>query len=285
MRAVPVTLLVAVVLLAGCGGSPLVGEEGGGTPVATPVPRDQVTSQPPPGILSLQVVNPGALGRAHARAIENESYVLTSNRTVVYENGTLRSRLAFTVAIDADRRFLARASTDGPEAPVFVGTPPVEAVYWSNGTTYVRRLSHDGRTTYTQFDPPDTWVGTWSYWTTSVPFGGRANRPETYYASLFSAVPTRVTGETTLAGTTVFRLENEASRPFSNDTFPGRVDSVHDVSFVALVDGEGLVRSLDLRYAGNVDGDAVRVERTIRYEDVGSTSVRRPAWYERTVSG
>ncbi|HKJ58806.1 MAG TPA: hypothetical protein VKA37_06235 [Halobacteriales archaeon] len=285
MRAVPAALLVASVVLAGCSGFPLVGEEGGSTPVAPPIPEDQVTSQPPPGILSLQVVNPGALGRAHARAIENESYLLTSNRTVVRENGTLRSRLAVTVAIDEERRFLAAASTDGPEAPVFLGTPPVDAVYWSNGTTYARRLSHDGRTTHTQFAPPETWVGTWSYWTTSVPFGGRANRPETYYASLFSAVPTRVTGETTIAGTTVFRLENEADRPFSNDTFPGRVDSVHDVSFVALVDGDGLVRSLDLRYAGTVDGEAVRVNQTIRYEDVGSTTVRRPAWYERAASG
>lgn len=285
MHAVPAAALAVLVLLAGCGGLPFVGEERGSTPVATPAPEDQVTSQPPPGIVSLQVANPAALGRAHARAIENESYVLTSNRTVAYENGTLRSRLAVRVAIDEERRFLATASTDGPEAPVFVGTPPVYAVYWSNGSTYARRLSHDGRTTYTRFDPPDTWVGTWSYWTTSVPFGGRDNRPATFYASLFSAVPTRVTGETTLAGTTVFRLEDEADRPFSDEAFPGRVRSVHDVSFVALVDGDGLVRSLDLRYAGTVDGEAVRVEQTVRYEDVGSTTVQRPEWYERTVSG
>lgn len=285
MRAVPAVALAALVLLAGCGAFPLVGEEGGSTPAPTPVRGDGVTSSPPPGILSLQVVNPGALGRAHAESIENESYVLTSNRTVAAENGTLRSRLALTVAVDGGQGFLAAASTAGPEAPVFLGNPPADAVYWSNGTTYARRLSHDGRTTYTEFPPPDTWVGTRSYWTTSVPFGGRANRPAAFYASLFSAVPTRVTGETTLAGTPVFRLENEADRPFSDATFPGGVESVHDVSFVALVDGDGLVRSLDLRYAGTVDGEAVRVEWTLRYEDVGSTTVRRPAWFDRTVSG
>lgn len=283
MRAGVAALVIAVVV-AGCSGIPWVGDRGGGDPVVTPAPGDQASPSAPPGVLSLQVVNPGELGRAHAGAIENRSYALTSNRTVRHANGTVRSRLAVDVSLDGDRAFRAAVSTAGPDAPVLLGEPPAEAVYWSDGTTYLRRLTRDGETTYTEFDPPSTWVGTWSYWAKTVPFGGRANRPATFYSSLFSAVPASVNGRTTLANTTHFRIVNDRDRPFTDRTFPGRVSSVRDLSLVALVDGDGLVRSLELRYSGTIDGEPVRVRHAVRYTDVGTTSVDRPSWYDRATS-
>lgn len=277
-------MLAVVVVLAGCNGLPLVGDGEGDASGVTPVPGDQVDARPPPGILSERVVGPRELGRAHERAIENRSYVVRSNRTVRYANGTLRSRIAVDVAIDEDRSFLANVSTAGPEAPVLLGTPPARAVYWSDGSTYLRRLTRDGETTYVEFDPPSTWVGTWSYWAKAVPFGGGDNHPETFYASLFSAVPSRVDGRTNRSGTTVFTIVNDNDRPFTDEAFPGGVESIHDLSLVAMVDGNGLVRSLELRYAGTIDGEPVRVRYAIRYANVGSTSVDRPAWYDRATS-
>lgn len=285
MRALPPALLAAALVLAGCGGIPFVGGSDDPTPAATPIPREQLTDPAPPGVSSGRVLSPTTLGRAHARAIENESYVLSAQRTVRYTNGTLRSRLAIELAIDEDRTFLVTVSTAGPEAPVFLGEPPAEATYWSDGTTYLRRLTRDGETTHNAFGPPSTWVGTWSYWAKSVPFGGGGSRPATFYGSLFAAVPVRVAGETTLGDAPVARLEDGDGRPFSDESFPGPVESVDDVSMVALVDGDGLVRSLDLRYRGTVDGEAVRVHRTIRYESVGATSVELPRWYDRAVNG
>ena len=279
-----VAILAAAVVLAGCSGVPFVGGSDEQVPAATPIPQDQVDDPSPPGVSSGRVLSPTALGRAHARAIENESYVLTAERTVRYANGTLHSRLALDLAIEADRTFLVHVSTAGPGAPVFLGRPPAEAAYWSDGTTYLRRLTRDGETTYNAFGPPSTWVGTWSYWANSVPFGGRDNRPSTFYASLFTAVPTEVTGRTTVEDTPVLRIEDRDGRAFSEASFPGGIESVRDLSMVALVDDDGLVRSLDLRYAGNVDGEPVRVHRTVRYESVGSTSVERPSWYDRATN-
>jgi len=276
---------VAVVLalvLAGCGGIVL----GDGEP---PSPETATTNRstmlPPPGVSSLRVLNPSALGRAHARTIENASYVVTSNRTVLDEGGTLRSRLSTRVTVDEAGGFHAIAETAGPEAPVFIGEPPATGTYWSNGTVYLRRLSRDGRTTYTQHDPPDTWVGTRRYWAEAVPFGARHNRPATFYAAVFDAVPTRVVGQSRIDGTPVLRLEGERAGPAAVDDLPDEVVSVRNVTLVALVDRDGLVRVLDLRYTGRLEDQAVRVHWRIRYAAVGTTSVPRPSWYDRAVSG
>lgn len=285
MRALPPLLLAVAFVLAGCGGAPFVGGSDEPVPAATPVPGERLTGPDPPGVESGRVLGPTTLGRAHERVIENRSYLLVSNRTVRRADGTLRSRLAVRLALDEDRSFHVDVSTEGPEAPEFLGRPPAEAAYWSDGSTYLRRLTRDGRTTHVEYDEPGTWVGTWSYWARSVPFGGGNNRPSTFYASLFSAVPTRVVDATSVENVTVVRIEARGEEPFSDETFPGDVESVHDVSLVALVDDDGLVRSLDLRYSGTAEGEPVRVHRTVRYEAVGSTGVERPPWYDLVVDG
>ncbi len=284
MRPGPAVCLAVVVVLAGCSGLPFVGDEGDDTAAATAISDGQVAAQAPPGVLSRQVTNPAELGRAHARAIENRSYVVTANRTIWDPNGTVRSHLAVEVAIDEARTFQATVSTAGPDAPVLLGEPPAAAVFWSNGSTYLRRLTRDGEQTFGEFEPPTTWIGTWSYWVKTVPFGGRGNLPAKFYASLFTAVPASVDGQTTRRNTTYFRLVNDRERPFTNRTVPGRVSSVHDLSLVAVVDDDGLVRSLDLQYAGTLEGEAVRVRHTIRYAAVGTTAVDRPPWFDRAAS-
>lgn len=281
----PATVVLALsVVLAGCSGFPAVGGSGSPTPTVTPVPVEQLSALLPPGVSEDGVELSGRLGEAHDRAIDGRSYVMTSNRTVRYANGTLSSTIATRVALDEDRQFLARVATAGPDAPVLLGRPPATAVYWSDGTTYLRRLTRDGRTTHAEFEPPESWIGGWWYWVSTVPFGGRDSRPETFYAALFSAVPTRLAGRTSVEGTTVFRLEADGVQPV-DDGFPGDVSSVRNVTLVAHVDGDGLVRTLDLRYAGTLDGEPVRVHRTVRYRHVGSTTVDRPAWYDRAAAG
>lgn len=278
----PALALVLAVILAGCGGA-LLGEDRSPPATATAT-SNQSTMLPPPGISSLRVLNPSALGRAHARAVENASYVVVSNRTVTRPNGSLRSRLTTRVAVDDRGHFLATAETAGPDAPVFIGESPATATYWSNGTVYLRTLSHDGRTTYTQYEPPATWIGTRAYWTEAVPFGARSNRPATFYAAVFDAVPARVVGETSIHGTPVLRLEGPIDETDTVGDLPDDPDSVSNVTLVALVDQDGLVRALDLRYVGTLDEKPVRVNWSIRYSAVGSTEVERPPWYDRAVN-
>jgi hypothetical protein len=273
------TLLLCVLLvLSGC--SALLDAD---TPTPTPgvtpapVPADAVVA---PGLSPEGVVEPAVLADAHATAITDESFVLTAERTVRYTNGSLHSNLRVRVAVDADRTYLATAATDGPEAPVFLGQPPANATYWSNSSVFVRKLTRDGRTTYNDFDAPGSGAGTRSYWTDTVPFGGEGASARSFYGGLFAAVPVEVTDDPDSEA--AYRLSG--SGLVGNTTaFSGEVTNVSDVRLVASVTERGLVSSLSLRYAGEVDGAPVEVTRTVAYEGVGETTVERPDWFERAV--
>lgn len=282
MSRAPAVAVLLVILLAGCNGFPGLGPAPTTTPTTTA--DGGPTTARPPGIAGSLVVDPSALAAAHADVISQSSYVVTANRTVRTANGSLWSSLRVRVALADDHTFLATARTAGPAAPVFIGEPPARAAYWSNGTTYLRRLHHDGRTTYTETGTPATWIGTWRYWAETVPFGGRTHTPDSFIESVFWAVPAVVTGRTTVDGVPVRRLEDQGDWPVADGAIPGRVRSISNVSLVALVDDRGLVRRLDLRYSGRIDGRPVAVHRTVRYTAVGSTAVDRPAWYGRAVS-
>jgi hypothetical protein len=267
-------LLAVLVVLAGCGAGPFATPEPTVTPV--PVPEGDRGSLAP-GVSDEGVERPGVLAAAHADALTNRSYRLVTSRTVRYENGTLRERLRLELALSADRHYLVDAETAGPEAPVFIGKPPATATFWSNGSTYTRRLTRDGETTYTRFQPTDG-AGTWQYWARTVPFGGRQGSPRNFVEETFTTVPTSITGRTAVGNTTAYGLAGTRA----TDPLPG-VDEPHSVVLRATVTADGLVKSVTLRYAGTVDGEAVSVERTVRYEGVGNTTVGRPAWTDRAL--
>jgi len=269
--------LAAVLVLAGCGGL-----TGGAPTTSTLTPADvQPAPAYPPGIDEDGVVDPDVLARAHGERDDEVSYTLVSNRTVGYANGTVRSRLTVRVELAADRTYFARAVTDGRHGPVFLGNPPATAEFWSNGTTYVRALDRDGERVYNTFEPPDQYAGTWRYWARTVAFGGRAGFAGATIRDTFGAIPTRVAGRERTRGTTLTRLVGTEA---TGDEFTSpAVDAPRNVRLDATVDERGLMRSLDLRYEGTVDGENVTVHRSIAYEDVGSTTVTRPEWFDRAV--
>ena len=275
MRTVTVAVAVGL-LLAGCNTVPSL--DGPTSPTTTVTPVDIPAEYDyAPGVTTEGVTDPGALAAAHERALADSSYRVRATRTVRHANGTLRAQLLVDVALDQNRTFLASAATRGPAAPVFLGRPPATGTYWSNGSVYVRRLTRDGETTYTAFEPPGGGAGTWRYWTRTVPFGGGQATPGGFYRGLFTAVPTRLADET--PGAEPYRLVGDtATAPFQTE-----VTDVRDVRLVASVRRDGLVQSLTLRYAGEIDGTTVRVERTVRYRDVGTTAVGRPPWFEKAV--
>lgn len=279
MRVTPV--VVAVLLLAGCSGPPTLTDPDPTTATVTPVdvPADYAYA---PGVTEAGVTEPDTLAVAHESVLAGSSYRITSNRTVRYANGTLREQLLVDVALAADGTYLASAATRGPAAPVFLGRPPANGTYWSNGTVYVRKLTRDGRTTYNQFETPGSGAATWQYWTRTVPFGGEQATPRRFYESLFAAVPVRVVGEVSAGNATTYRLVGEEPR---TTQFVDEVADPRNVRLVATVRDDGLVESLSLRYEGEVDGATVRVVRTVRYRNVGSTTVERPPWFEKAVEG
>ncbi|PSQ27305.1 hypothetical protein BRD09_08790 [Halobacteriales archaeon SW_10_68_16] len=215
-------------------------------PAATPTPEPE---EYPPGVSGEGVVDATTLADAHDRAIENTSYTLVSNRTVRYTNGTVASALFVRVELAADRSFFVRTSTAGPDGPEFLGKPPAAGEFWSNGTVYVRAQEGHARETI---------------------------------ASVFADVPTEVTGVRTVDGTTVYRLAGEGT--VEGDFSKAGSDAVGNVSLTAQVTESGILRRMDLSYVTFLAGQSVRVEWTVRYDDVGTTTVERPSWFDRAVA-
>ena len=241
------------------------------TATAAPVPDSTLA----PGVTDEGVVDPERLAAVHRGAIEDRSYTLVANRTVRYSNGTLRSELWLQVRLGERRTYHATASTAGSEGPVFLGEPPATAEFWGNGSVYVRRFARDGERTYNTFEPVRG-AGTWQYWVRMVPFGGGVGSPRRFIGDLFATVPTRLDGTT--HNTTAYRLVGDSA------TGPVKgVDGVSDVRLTAVVRANGLVRSISLQYAGQVDGEPIRVTRRVRYGRVGRTTADQSSWFDRAI--
>ncbi|TSD14219.1 hypothetical protein DP107_08170 [Haloglomus irregulare] len=276
-----VVALAVLLVTAGCSGFGPASDPGDAGPTSSltpvPVPDDDSRETLAPGLTADGVESPEALANGHAASLDTRSYRLIANRTVRYENGTLREQLLFDLSLGADRTYLVETATAGPEAPVFLGTPPAKAAFWSNGSVYTRRLTRDDETTYTRFRPIDG-AGTWQYWARTVPFGGGLASPRGFFETTFSSVPTRVTGRAPESDTVSYRLAGDRA----TGSLPG-VDDPRAVDLAATVTTNGLVRSLTLVYNGTIEGEPVRVRWTIRYENVGNTTVNRPSWTDRAL--
>lgn len=276
-----VVALAALLVTAGCSGLGSVGDAGDGGPTSSltpaPVPEDDSREMLAPGLTADGVESPGALADGHAASLDNRSYRLVVNQTVHYENGTLREQLLFDLSLAADRSYLVQTATAGPEAPVFLGTPPARAAFWSNGSVYTRRLTRDNETTYTTFQPTDG-AGTWQFWARTVPFGGRLASPRRFVETTFASVPTRITRRVPADDAVTYWLAgSRATGPLPGVSDPRRVD------LEARVTTSGLVRLLRLSYVGTVEGETVRVRMRVRYRDVGNTTVERPPWTDRAL--
>lgn len=269
-------LLVSLCLV--CAGCSLPGG-----PAGTPTEAEPITPAPvpanaggAPGLGDDGVTAPRVLADAHATALTNRSYRLRANRSVRYPNGSVREQLTVDLRLGADRAYLVETATNGPEAPVFLGRPPANATFYSDGTTYLRKLTRDGETTYNAFEPV-AGAGTWQYWARTVPFGGEGANPRSFVLRTFRAVPTTLAATPTVEGEQRYRLVgNRTTAPFEAD-----IAAPREVTLKATVTATGLVRSVSLTYEGYADGERVLVTRRVVYEAVGSTTVERPEWADR----
>jgi hypothetical protein len=271
-----VVLVALAVVLAGCPG--LTGGSTTTTATPAPVPAD-VTY--PPGVGPDGVVDAERLADIHSDGVDERSYTLVSTRTVRAADGDLRSLLDVTVRLGADRSYHATARTDGTDGPVFLGLPPARGEFWSNGSVYARALDRDGGRTVNRFRPPDDFAASWEYWRSTVAFGGGASYDDETLRSLFASIPTTIDRNDTGNGTVVYRLTGDSAR--QDDFAKVGAGPVSNVSFAATLTADGIVRGFDLAYEREVDGEPIRVEWTLRYEDVGSTTVDRPDWVERVL--
>jgi len=267
-----VALVALVVLLAGC---PAFGGAQQSTTTLTPVAVPEVPEYPP-GVGPTGVRYPAELAGAHSAVVENTSYTIVSNRTITARDGEVRSLLSVRIRLAENRSYLVSARTGGPDGPLFLGRPPSAASYWSNGSVYLRALPGPDGPILNRFTPPNAFVGTWRYWRSTVAFGGEDGYDFQTFLGLFGAIPTDLAAVETVDGTETFRVVGTESLD------PGFAKAgsgpVTNVSLSATITERGVVRGFDLRYDRRVDGRPARVRWSLRYENVGSTTVGGPPW-------
>jgi hypothetical protein len=265
-RSILSALVALVVILAGCNGLALGGDE---TPTSTVTPADVPTDEPTPtpvpqlapGFTGEGVTEPFVLAEAHAAVLENTSYTYHENTTARYTNGTVYTHgTTHTQSVANDSRFYIVQS--GSNVEVY---KTKRLSIWSNGErTLVARTSNN-TTSYTARRSANG----------ESAFGGTSSER---LAALFSSVKTRVVGQEQRNGTTVYRV---AATNVTNPTVLERGwQNPRNVTLRALISSQGLVREYQVNYTATRNSSTVHVNRRIRYTNIGNTTVERPPWYD-----
>ena len=278
-RSVAAALLALSVVLAGCNGLVLGGD---GTPEETLTPVDVPTDDPTPtpvsqlapGLTGEGVTDAFALGDAHASVLDDTSYTMVENSTVVYSNGSIYSRWTTDARLAANdsRYYVVQNGSVGKSVD---GTDTYRMALWSDGE---RALLAEERNNDTSYRSPRSPEGE------SVPpveaLGPDPTNREAIYAH-FGAVETRVVNRTTRNDAMLYRVE--ATEMTSSVAFERVWRNPRNLSMTALVDSQGLVHEYRLHYTATLNGDTIEVTRRVRYTALGDTTVERPSWYDEAV--
>lgn len=250
-----------LLLLGGCNAT----VPGSPTAESTPAPVPDAASYPP-GVDGNGVTDPVTLANAHADAT-GDRYVVVSNHTVRYANGTVRSSVAQHSRV-SETGWRATLSVGG-QRPGVVSSVPATAAFWSDGTEVVERIRRGNETNYLHV-PADEYNG-------GNGFYNSLRRPVPYLdpwaltASLETRLVERRNGSAVVAADT---LDDPGLFPVA-----AGVESPRNVSYRATVTSDGLLREQRLSYTGDVFDGRARVTRTISYRPLDGP-VQRPAWYE-----
>jgi len=270
-----VLLLVAAVLLAGCGTS-VPGGESASTPTLTPV--DVPERRGPagglflaPGLSTEGVFDAEALAAAHRASLTGNGFALARNRTVVRPNGSTGTGTLNAVGIRA---------TVAPEVEAYRFTRverssrewPIARAYALIGVWYAEPLVRNRFVDETRFV---------RYWGQDRAASGGPVRDPTRSESVeedLAAVALRVVGNETVDGTRVYRLRGSRLVDPEGLVFPPLLSEPRNASMVARIDERGVVRAYTLTFDATFGGDRVRVRRTHRVSEVGTATVERPGW-------
>jgi hypothetical protein len=258
-RLLPPLLLGALVLTAGCQsllGDGLVGD-------ATPTPTESTVFAP--GVTE-HAVSPTRLGTAHRRDLQDRSYTLTVTTAARYPDGhRLTIRHTRTIGGDGSRHHEMRAEGE----PRYVLSVPPSAVHraeevWSNGSVSYTMLRKRGLTSYYRN-------------------GSVSENSAVFDATAF--LDAYVAGAERLS---VRELEGDGAIRYRIDAVDrnGTPTPDDDVTASLVVDTFGLIHRFHVRaptesFVSYRDGGTVTI--TVRYTDVGNTTVTRPDWVETAI--
>lgn len=279
MRPRTVLLLVAAVLLAGCGAVDTASGPAVSTATLTPAPVPEERGPDggrllAPGLSTSGVFDVDALVESHRTTLTERGFVLTRNRTVVRPNDAASRRPLNTVGVrivvgpGADSYHLTRIERSVREWP-FVDTYALIGVWYSEPVVR-NRFVDEGRVA--------------RYWGQNRAAADGPIRDLTQIRSVRSdleAVDLRAVGNRTAEGIRVYRLRGTRFENPDELDVPPLFSTPENVSMVARIDERGVVRSYVLSFDATFGGDPVRVRRTYRITDVGNVTVDRPEWVAR----
>jgi len=268
-------VVAAVVVLSGCNaftGSDTETDIPTVTPAA--VPTDEPTPTPvpmlAPGLTQAGVVSAGDLANAHDTNLADGSFTVVSNNTVRYANGTLRFQQNRTMRVaEGSEPFYVVSRYDGSRMRPVSSSQRIER-WWDGERIYTAAIGEN-----------DTRYSANQLSRVTLP-----SRNGEQFIALFTALETRVVGQETRNGTELYRVR--ATNLTNPEYLPRSVLSVskdpRNISFRALVDPQGIVRSHYLAYTATSTQRGAnttnRVTQSVRYTGIGSTTVERPTWYE-----
>jgi len=270
--------VVALALLAGCSGV----APGGSGPAAdtstvtpAPVPTDIETETPrpqlAPGVGPKGSTDPFSLASTHDAILGRNSHVRSTNRTVRYANGTLRRQVVTSRADAGGGRYHQHIRIDGGDVPRV--DAPVRAQQWSDGDQLLQRFESGDNVTYGRLAPGE--------YAQRGPIYIHTPDTEDRLYVLVSLFETRLADREDTGDRSRYRIASTGvRRPDALDRFV-TADGPRNATFGATVTGRGLVASYRLAYEGEIDGTTVTVVRSASYDDIGTTTVERPTWYDR----
>jgi len=263
--------LAALLALGGCGapvGGPAPEPTDRLTPV--PVPTAPVDGGVAPGVTEAGVADATALKNAHITRLRDGDFTLRRVRVERYANGSLRARTTLTATYPGDGRYRIERTFEGPDhARLGTGGTTIQ---YGNPTGSVRlRRAPNGTVSDRSLGPPSSGAVTRTALLTA-PFSGRRVLLMLRAADVDDVTPVEGRPAYRLAGSGVD--DPAALRSLLS---PSLVDDVDNVTVSAVVTSDGLVERLEFAYTAVLDGQPVRVVRSLRYE-TGNVTLTRPAW-------
>jgi len=249
-----------MVVLAGCTALGL----GPGSPTPTADATPDWPAELPPGMSTANVTGPLDLVRAHTAALTGTSFTYRATITARTSTGIRTGSVSIVRRVGADGRFVHRMRVKGVVPAVVTNQRRVDA--YSNGSFVIIRFRDQ--------DQNRTLVTT-SRESSIQPYDV-VHKGQLY--SMLSVTEPAVMGSLSRGGVTYLHVKGtDGSTAFG-------LTEARNLSIEALVRPDGVVHRYAISYHAN-DSDYTgwegRLERQVVYEDVGSTTVERPAWVSR----
>ncbi|MFB6359917.1 MAG: hypothetical protein ABEH59_01190 [Halobacteriales archaeon] len=253
----PAFLAALLVVLAGC---TAIGF-GPGSPTPTPTATPAWPDELPPGLTTAKVSDSLDLARAHTAGLSGKSFTYRATITARSTEGLRLGTVRIERRVAPDGRFVHRMRVDGVVPSTVATVRAVDA--YSDGSVVLIRFRKEGRNRTLETALAESPI---------QPYDVIQKGP---LYSMLSATEPEVIRPLRRGGVTYLHLKG------ANGSTQFGLTEASNMTFQALVAPNGVVHRYAVRYHA-VETDYAawegRIERTVLYEDIGTTTVEQPSW-------